>query len=320
MSLTLVEQAKRITNPLRRGIIELYAKNTSVLRYLPFMGISGNAFRKLIEKNPSNVAFRSINSNYTEGTGVMDEVTAALKMAGGEINIDRYHIVTSRGVGESPITTEINAKVKALALRFTKAFFRGDSSLDANSFDGLDVLLSTAAMASQRVSMGTDAGGHVLTLAKVDELLDAVAGEPTVLFCNKPIRRQINNLMRAAGQAIEPVGGDFGILFYRYAGIPIGIVEVDDAWNDILAFDERDGNGDSASCTSIYACRMGDDGLIGIQSSPPIIDDQGMIRNQRVIVCDWFVNMIVQHPKSIAKLFAIKMTGQDDQTTTTTTA
>lgn len=314
--LTLVEQAKRITNPLRRGIIELYAKNTPVLRFLPFMGISGNAFRKLIEKTPSSVAFRGINTNYTEGTSTMDEITAALKMAGGEINIDRYHIVTSRGVGESPVTQEINAKVKALALRFTKAFFRGDSSVDANSFDGLDVLLASLA-ASQRVSMGTDVGGHELTLAKLDELLDAVAGEPTVLFMNKPMRRKVNSLMRAAGQAIEPVGDQFGILFYKYAGIPIGVIEVDDAWEEILAFDERDGNGDSASCTSIYAARMGDDGLVGIQSSAPIVDDQGMVRNQRVIVVDWFVNMIIQHPKSVAKLYAIKLAGHDDQTTTT---
>ena len=34
-------------------------------------------------------------------------------------------------------------------------------------------------------------------------------------------------LMRAAGQAIEPVSGMFGQLYYRYAGIPIGVIEVD---------------------------------------------------------------------------------------------
>jgi hypothetical protein len=315
--LTLIEQAKRIQNPLRRGIIELYARNTPVLQYLPFMNISGNAFLKLREQYPSSVAFRGINTNYTEGTATMEQITAALKMAGGEINIDRYHIVTSRGAGENPVSTEVSAKTKSLALRFTKAFFKGDSSVDTNSFDGLEVLIDSLA-SSQKIAASTSAGGGDLTLDLLDALIDAIAGEPTILFMNKPMRRKVNSLMRSAGQAIEPVSGNFGQLFYKYAGIPIGVIEVDDSWNDILAFDEHDYSGSTADCTSIYAARMGTDGLIGIQSSPPIVDDQGMVRNQRVIVVDWFVNQIIQHPKSVARLYALKLAGYTATTSTTT--
>ena len=44
-----------------------------------------------------------------------------------------------------------------------------------------------------------------LTLAKLDEMIDQVQGSPDVLFMNKTMRRKINALMRAAGQATETV-------------------------------------------------------------------------------------------------------------------
>lgn len=55
---------------------------------------------------------------------------------------------------------------------------------------------------------------------------------------NKVMRRKVNALMRAAGQATETVSDAFGRQIQAYAGIPIGIVEDDAGSTPILGFDE----------------------------------------------------------------------------------
>lgn len=44
MALTLAEASKLIQNPLQRGVVETFARTSSVLEYLPFMDVAGNAY------------------------------------------------------------------------------------------------------------------------------------------------------------------------------------------------------------------------------------------------------------------------------------
>lgn len=298
--LTLVESAKRSTNPLEKGIIELYAQNSPVLAHLPFKNIKGNTYTKRIEDILSGVGSRAINEDYTDSTSETDQISAVLKMVGGMAKVDRYQIVT-QGNGDSILAEEITSKTKAAALYFTKLFLKGDEGTTATDFDGLENLIS----GGQIVDAGSTVGGDALTLDKLDELIDAVQGEPTILLMNKVMRRKVNNLMRAAGQAFEMVKNDFGKLIPYYAGIPIGVIEVDNTYSDILSFDEDDSTDAAAACTSIYAARFDENGLHGIQASPIIVDDQGWDGNFRKVVFDWYVNILINHPKSVARLRGI---------------
>jgi len=156
--------------------------------------------------------------------------------------------------------------------------------------------------------IGTAAGGHSLTLSNLDSMLDAVQGTPSAIICNKTMRRTINGLMRSAGQATEEIKDDFGRLINYYAGIPICLMDVDNAFNQILAFDEDDTQSTpaSAECTSIYAVRFGPDGVYGIQAAPPLVDDQGRIGVSRQVLIDHYVNIMISNPKAIARLHGIK--------------
>ena len=127
----------------------------------------------------------------------MDTVSAALKMMGGKALIDRFQIVTE-GDGGDIVGEEIASKVKAAAMYFNKVFVKGDATADVNGFDGLEKRLSGA----QVLSAGDTAGGDVLTLDALDELIDTV-GSPDHLLMNATMRRKVNNLMRAQGQAFE---------------------------------------------------------------------------------------------------------------------
>ena len=64
-TMTLAETAKYYQNPLQRGIVELFPRNSAVLQYLPFKNIAGNAYSYNLEQTPPSVGFRAVNAEYT---------------------------------------------------------------------------------------------------------------------------------------------------------------------------------------------------------------------------------------------------------------
>lgn len=250
------------------------------------------------------MAFRSIGGSYTESTGVVNPVTESLKVMGGTSDVDRALVKTQGNVNNLRATHD-RMKAKAASLYFTKMYFEGDSSTYATQFDGLQTRLT----GDQLIAMGSTSGGDTLTLAKIDELIDAVQGGPDVLFMNKTMRRKVNTLIRAAGQAIETVSDSFGRQIPAYAGVPIGVIEEDEAGNTILDFDEDNPGGGSSVGTSIYACRFGvGEYVSGLQAGTMDVIDMGLYSGgvaYRTLI-EWICGLAVFHPKSAARLYGIK--------------
>lgn len=300
--LTLVEAAKLIQNPLQRGVVEVFPQTSPVLQHLPFLDVQGNAYSYNQEQTLPGIGFRGINEIYDESTGVINPQTEALKIFGGISKVDRAQVKTQGKVNDIRAVHD-GMKAKAAALEFTKAFFKGNSTADADSFDGLEKRLT----GSQVLDMGNADGGNPLTLDKLDELIDAVQGSPDMLFMNKTMRRKVNKLMRAAGQATETVSDAFGRQIAAYAGIPIGVIESDKNGNEILGFTEPDlDNGDKNVCTSIYAVRFGaKEWVSGLQAGILEVIDQGLQGIHYQTLIEWICSIAVFHPKAAARLRGI---------------
>ena len=101
---------------------------------------------------------------------------------------------------------------------------------DANAFDGIDRLSTTA----QTVAMGTNGG--TLTLEKLDEAIDKVkAGKPHLLLMSRRSRRKLTALSRASGGGLVVSDrNEFGQMVEYYDGIPVGV-------NDHIADDKTVG-------------------------------------------------------------------------------
>ena len=300
--LTLVEAAKLIQNPLQRGVVEVFPQTSPVLQHLPFLDVQGNAYSYNQEQTLPGIGFRGINEIYDESTGVINPQTEALKIFGGISKVDRAQVKTQGKVNDIRAVHD-GMKAKAAALEFTKAFFKGNSTADADSFDGLEKRLT----GSQVLDMGNADDGNPLTLDKLDELIDAVQGSPDMLFMNKTMRRKVNKLMRAAGQATETVSDAFGRQIAAYAGIPIGVIESDKDGNEILGFSEPDlDNGDKNVCTSIYAVRFGaKEWVSGLQAGILEVIDQGLQGIHYQTLIEWICSIAVFHPKAAARLRGI---------------
>ena len=211
----------------------------------------------------------------------MNPHTEKLFILGGLSSVDRALVKTQGSVNNIRAIHD-SMKAKAAALTFTKTFFKGDNGTNATEFDGLE----------ERITGDQLLTGE-LTLAKLDELIDAVVGAPTALFMNKATRRNVNALMRAAGQATEVVSDAFGRQIPAYAGLPIGVIEEDKDGNAILADGE------------VYALRFGIQEFVsGLQAGGMEVIDLGLNRTQYETLIEWICGVAVFHPKAAARLAA----------------
>lgn len=304
MSLTLVEAAKLAETPLQRGVIEVFPRTSAVLERLPFLPVSSDSYKYNQEEALPGIAFRGIGETYSESTGTINPVTETLSILGGVSDVDRA-LVKTQGNKNSLRAIHDGLKAKAAALRFTKTFFKGDSESSPKEFDGLQVRLT----GDQLIDMGSTSGGDTLTLDKLDELIDAVQGGPDVLFMNKTMRRKVNKLIRAAGQATETVSDAFGRQLSSYAGVPMAVIEDDETGAAILSFAEAAPGGGSSLCTSIYAVRFGvKEWVSGLQCGGMDVLDMGLYSGgtaYRTLI-EWICGMAVFHPRAAARLRGIK--------------
>ena len=302
--LTLIEKSKLCVDPLQKGVIEIFPRTSAVLEYLPFLNVSSDSYKYNQEQTLPGVAFRGINEDYDESTGTLNPVTEVLTILGGHSDVDRVLVKTQGNLNDLRAIHD-GLKAKAASLTFTRCFFKGDCTSNPREFDGLQARLT----GSQVIDCGTTASGDTLTLDKLDELIDAIQGGPDVLFMNKTMRRKVNALRRAAGQAIETVSDSFGRQIDAYASIPIGIIENDESDSPILDFTEAAPAGGSSICTSIYAIKFGvSEYVSGLQCGDLEVIDHGLysggVKYRTTI--EWFTGLAIFNGKSAARLRGIR--------------
>ena len=308
MALTLVEASKIAMGrdeALKATIMELYARSSDVLQYMPFENITGNALTFNREKTLPTVGFRGVNEGYTEGTGTVDRVTESLAIAGGDLDVDKFLIDTS---GMDQRSVQEGMKVKALSLALTSTFVKGSVINDAKSFDGLQTRMPLNAADDRAVNASsTAATACVMTLVKLDELIDAV-DEPTHLLMNKTQRRRLSAAARdtAVGGYITYDLDQFGRRVTKYSDLPIIVVDKDNNNTDIMPFSETSAGG-SLVTTSVYCLSFADNGVVGLQNGEMDVRDLGEIDTKPVFRTriEWYVTMAIMRPKAAARLHSI---------------
>jgi len=304
MALTLIESAKLALGrdeTLKATVMELYAKASDLMQYIPFENIPGRAQTFNREQILPTVGFRGVNEAYSEGSGTVDQVTENLAIAGGDLDVDAFLIKTGGADMRGP---QEAMKIKALSLSLTKTMVKGDVATTPKEFDGLQV----RCIGNQRVVAGTTAGGDALTLTKLDELIDTV-DEPTHLLMNKTMRRRMS-----AAARLTTVGGyitydldAFGRRVTRYNDLPILVADKDNNYDDIMPFTETGLDGTTAVSTSIYALSFAENGVVGLQNGAMDVRDMGEIDTKPVFRTriEWYMGMAILRARAAARLYSI---------------
>ncbi len=263
MSLTLEEASKLSNDVLMQGVVETIVKDSPVLQRLPFVEIVGNGLTYNQEKTLPSIDFYDVGDTWSESTPTFEQLTANLKIMGGDADVDNF-LKTTRSNVQDLEAAVIELKAKALRDKFEDTFIYGDSAADAKQFDGLRALIDTETAGPQVIATGDT--GAALTLAKLDELIDAVkGGKPDMLIMSRRSRRKINALVRAAGGVMAETDRDrWGNFVQLWDSVPIGVND----WvldTHVLA-DGVETDTTGGSCSTIYAVQFGEGGLCGLTS------------------------------------------------------
>lgn len=295
------EQALGNDEVKRSAIIELFAA-PDLLKVMPFTDIQGGAYVYIQEGQLSGVAFRGINESYTANTGVINPQVERLRIVGGDLDVDKA-LLKTHGLGIRD--TQERMKVKALSLYIAGKMINGDSENDPREFDGLRKRIT----GSQLFPAGSSSGGDALSLAILDEAIDAVEGA-THLVMSKRMR----NLLSQAAKNPNVAGyvtwdkDEFGNRVAYYNDLPILVTDYDDTGSQVIDFNEANPGGGSAVGTSIYIVRIGDEGVVGLQNGVMEVNDLGEINSAPVLRTriEWLVSMAVMSGRAAARVWGIK--------------
>jgi hypothetical protein len=302
MALTLIEAAKLETgDAYRSGVIELYAGSSGVLMNLPFDDIAGNALKYNRESSLPGVGFRGVNEAYTPSTGILNPMTEALVIAGGDLDVDKFILDT---MGMNQRSVQEGMKIRALSLAWTRKFIKGDTTSDPREFDGLQ----TRVTGSQIVWAGTTSGGDALSLVKLDEAIDQTLN-PTHLIMSKAMARRFSAAARlyTVGGYVQYTPDALGRRVMAYNDLPIITVDLDNEGNSIIPFTEVTYNGGTATGGSIYIVSMTPDGVQGIQNGTIGVRDLGELQTAPVYRTriEWYNGIAIYNGRAVTRLAGI---------------
>lgn len=303
MALTLLEASKlEDGNVVKSAVIEMFAQASDILRVLPFESITGGAVKYDREQTLPGVAFRGVNESFSESTGVLNPIVDSTFICGGDADVDKY-IVDTRG--QNVRAAHVRMKVKSLADTWTTKFFKGDNTSDPREFDGLQARLT----GNQLIDAGATSSGDALSLALLDQAIDAV-DEPTHLVMSKAMRRRLSAAARTPSVAgyVTYSQDEFGRRVMEYNGLPILVAYSNNGGTEPLGFTEACPGGGSSVGTSIYVLSLGLNKLNGIQNGGINVRDLGELNDSPVwrTRIEWYAGLALYHGRAAARLRGIK--------------
>lgn len=268
MPVTLASAQQNATDDIDLAVIDEFRTN-DIMDLLTFddvvnpVGGGGTltyGYRRLAELGTAS--FRAINTEYAPTEVTTTRHSVDLKPLGGSFQIDRVlSRVGPASTGE--VALQMSQKIRATQAEFGNAVINGDSSADADSFDGLSKALAGS---STEITTAYDWSGTVdeskafAILEALDDILDQLDGEPGAIITNRRAIAKVASAARRANMYVESVGPrntrirSYGNIRLVDAGKRAG------ANTDVIPIT---GTGATAK-TELYAVRFGLDAFHGV--------------------------------------------------------
>lgn len=311
MAQTLAQAALLSQNDLQRGVVETFVIESVVLDRIPLLTIQGNAYAYNEEATLPGVAFRAVNTAYTESTGTINQKTESLVILGGDADVDRF-IVQTRGNLNDQRAVQTRMKIKSATYKFQDAFINGDVAVDANSFDGLKKRLTggqvIAAATNGLAIVGADDAARHAFLDKLDELIAAVPGGVDALYMNSSVLSRLKSSARRL-TIYDQQTDTFGKTIATYNGIPL--LDIGNKSDGSAIIPQTETQGTSSIASSIYAVRFGQDetdrGVTGLTNGGIMVDDLGMLQTMPVYRTriEFYCGLAVFSGKAAARLTGV---------------
>ena len=251
-------------NTLERGVIETVIDRDDMFAMLPFTRVNSKAYYYNREDpaGMSGAAFVAANGTVAESPQNVTQQFATLSILIGDVDVDKFLSGTMDDTNNQA-AIQIAAKAKAVARLFHQTVASGDTTVDPNSFMGIQKLVDAGQ------TFATGGAVTSVTLSMMDQLKDQVILGADAFVMRRGTWRAIKQAMRAMGgtRADMVQIPNFGQPVPAFDGIPV-------LMNDFLSQTETVTGAQGGTACSIYAARFNEaDGLHGIYGG----DNAGMV-------------------------------------------
>ena len=276
MAVTLAQAKLNVQDALQLGIIDEFAKSSFLMNNIPFddcvSPTGGGAtltYSYTRQVTQPTAAFRKINADYTPQEVEKQRYSTDLKVFGGAFAIDR--VIAGMGGIVSEVTWQAQQKVKATSALFSDTIINGNSSVNADVFDGLDVALTGSAteIDNGQIDLSTSANvtsNYVAFLDALDEFISELDETPDALLTNAKGAAKLRAVARRAAM-YQTTKDNWGRQVEMYGNIPFVDLGAKAGSNDpIVGIDNTTGQ------TSLYAVRFGLDAFhaVSMAGQPPV--------------------------------------------------
>ena len=273
MAVTLAQAKLNVTDDLQLGIIDEFAKSSFIMNNIPFADVVSPvgggatltyAYTRLVTQPIAE--FRKVNGEYGTHEVEKQRYTSDLKVLGGAFEIDR--IIAGMGGIADEVALQSAQKVKAASALFSDTIINGNSSTDADVFDGLDVAVTGSDTEYLgNVDLSTSAAvtaNAVEFLDNLDEWLMTMEGTDCLMMNTKALAK-MRAVARRQGMYQSKLN-DFGQQVEYYGSIPMIDLGSKPGSNAPIVGIGEDGK------TAIYAVKFGMDGFhaVSMAGQPPV--------------------------------------------------
>jgi len=308
------------------GVWDTIVKESPLTQALPFKAVNNDIIKYNVELTMPTVSWLQPKDQITENTGTIAQRTTNIYTLIGDADTDKSMIAMNPL--QNPESTDIEAKAKAMSHAFERAFIYGQTTTLSSDkeFKGLMRMLAELESAtiddldginnSQVIPMS--ATSAALTMAKMDELLDAIKpGKASALLMSRRMSRWLTGLSRASGSSgLMLIDSKlFGMVMPSYDGVPIyesdwipdnlpdGVTSV----LTISTYDQSTTRASGADNSIIFALKIGEDEVTGLQAGnmtherETFVEDYNAIRNR----FSWNVSAMCKKKFSLAALINV---------------
>lgn len=308
MALTISQGNTYSRTEVDKILNDLLVKDSRILEMLPFEGVVGNSLTYITVATRSGVKFYEPNETWIESTLTVGSETAALKIMGGDADLDEFIRRTRSNIVDIQ-TTVVEDKVLALQEFFLDCFYYG-TAFDASSWNGLQQVMTNTTYNTVHAGATT---GTALSLDKLQEAIDKITGfVPRIIMMSKPMRRGLSYYLDSVGDHFTAGRDEFGRLIEKFRNFEIGVsdhisnVEITGAAG---AFSTRTGGtSTSDSCTTIFVLSFGPKAVCGLQGTQGIeTKDLGDLetKDARRHRIKWYNSLMFQNLRSSSKVDGI---------------
>jgi len=283
------------------GVCQWIVEESPLMQYLPFKEIKGNAFKYNVDLTLPEPNWMDFDQQIVVTAGSIAQRTTNIYMILQDGNTPKASIDTN--ATQDPETVDIEQASRAIARAFENCFIRGQTSTlgTTKQFKGSMRMLAELESESTTDLDGINnnqvipnsATSAVLTMAKVDELIDAIKpGKPDMLLMSRRVNRKLTALQRASGSGVTMSDPNaFGLRLPTYDGIPMlrsdympdnlpdGVASVltTATWDPATTW------ADTANNSAIFAIQFGEDKVTGLQSGAMTHEREDFVENYHAI-------------------------------------